>query len=208
MRSRPHEGTGVCSAIALTGVSAMAVMPEVSDRVRATDAGTTNVVAALETPMTDGAAPSVASSSEAIAEARVASTDNITYSSVRSKGTGVTKSTGFSSLSSATEEATLLSLLKVSDEPVPMRTPAVATSATAAATPIHEGTRRTLGDCCIFLRWRLRAIALGACDSDVPHCLRASVRPESGLLLLFSTTTTAPEVSMSSRGSTNILTRA
>ena len=151
MRSRPHDGTGVCSAIAFTGVSATAVMPDVSVRVRAADAGTTNVVAVFETPITAGAVPSVVSSSVAIAVARAASTDNITYSSLRSKGTGVTKSTGLRSRSSSTEDAMLL---EVSDDEVPMTTPAVATRATAAATASHVGTRRALGVCCNFFKWR------------------------------------------------------
>ena len=69
-RSSPHDGTGDCSAIDFMGVSAMTVIPEVLLRARATDVGTTNVVALLLSPTIAGAAPSEVVSSDATASAR------------------------------------------------------------------------------------------------------------------------------------------
>ena len=139
-RSRPHEGTGVCSATDFIGVSDTTVMPEVSFSERATEAGTTKVVDLEVDPMTGASAPKVVSNSAATVSAYLAVTESMTYSSVRSKGTDVTKSTFFRGSGSAGATARLMPLSDVPFVPIRTTTPAAATRTTAAATAANERT--------------------------------------------------------------------
>ena len=78
MRSSPHDGTGDCSIVALTGVSTVVLIPLVFERVFAKEAGTTYVVDEPSFPITVGAVPRDAVMSLPTSVARAADTSRMT----------------------------------------------------------------------------------------------------------------------------------
>ena len=177
MRSRPHEGTGVCSTVALIGVSIVAVMPVVDDNFFATESGTTNVVDESLFFTTDGAAPNSAVSSFFTDAAFAAFTSSMRYCSVRSKGTAVRLSTFFNGASSAA--AALFSAGAGVFEELRVVTKAPAINTTAAAAPItrlRACERRAVR---MAFKWRWRVSWSGAIASLWPICEMAPERCES-----------------------------